>query len=77
MLIDHDHLIGQVQHRARLTSRGGAEGRRSPSGQLSKRLRSASARAPIKTSELYYRRALAITKTAPTSIGGDLASASA
>jgi uncharacterized protein (DUF2267 family) len=25
MLIDHDHLIGQVQHRARLTSRGGAE----------------------------------------------------
>jgi uncharacterized protein (DUF2267 family) len=25
MLMDHDHLIGQVQHRARLTSRGGAE----------------------------------------------------
>jgi uncharacterized protein (DUF2267 family) len=23
--MDHDHLIGQVQHRARLTSRGGAE----------------------------------------------------
>jgi hypothetical protein len=74
MLIDHDHLIGQVQHRARLTSR---EGRRSPSGRLSKRLRSASARAPIKTSKLNYRGALAITKTAPTSIGGDLASASA
>jgi uncharacterized protein (DUF2267 family) len=25
MLMDHDHLIGQVQHRARLTSRGGAD----------------------------------------------------
>jgi len=25
MLMNHDHLIGQVQYRARLTSQGGAE----------------------------------------------------
>jgi hypothetical protein len=75
MLMDHDHLIGQVQHRARLTSRGGAEvAVRATLQTLEERI---SERPPIKTSLLNYRRALAITKKAPTSIGGDLASASA
>ena len=57
--MEHDHLIGQVQHRARLASR---EKRRSRSGQRSKRLMSASARAPIRTSLPNSRRALAISK---------------
>ena len=71
--MDHDHLIGQVHHRARLTSRGEAEvAVRATLHTLGERISEG-----IKTSLLNHRRALAITKTAPTSIGGDLASASA
>ena len=58
--MDHDHLIGQVQHRVRLSSRGG---RRSPSGRRSKHLKDASARAHIKTSLPNYPTASATTKT--------------
>jgi uncharacterized protein (DUF2267 family) len=66
--MEHDHHIGQVRHRARLSSR---ERRRSPSGRGSKRLRSASAKTPIGTSLPNYRKASVITKMAPVPIGGD------
>ena len=62
-----------MQHRARLTSRGGAEvAVRATLQTLKERISEGTYQ---NTSLLNYRKALAITKTAPTSIGGDLASA--
>ena len=59
--MDHDHLIGQVQHRnpSLLAGRGG--GRRP--GDAPNTLKDASARAHVKTSLPNYPTASATTKT--------------